>query len=452
MPNNYILLETISLTQSAASVTFDNLPASGYTDLKIVVSARSASATDRDQININFNGLTTNQSYRILYGIPGVATGSESGSKIRAGYISGNSSTASTFGSCDIYIPNYTSANAKSVSADGVSETNASPAGAQIGASLWNSTAAITSIAIVTDSGSDFLANSTFSLYGIAALGTNPVFGPKAIGGNIVEYDGTYWIHTFLASGVFTPQTGLTCDYLVIAGGGGGAGNYGGGGGAGGYKAGSGLSVASLTNYPVIVGAGGIGVPVTRGPGSNGSNSIFSFITSDGGGVGGSGNPQIAAEGPKNGGSGGANGGYVPSTAGVTTSVGTGISGQGNNGGASSGFGWKAGGGGGGAGAVGANGSNNGSIALGGNGGAGLSSSISGTAVTRAGGGGSGAGYIGTEGTAGTGGAGGGGNGSNTTNGSPGTANTGGGGGGGDQISNGGAGGSGIVIIRYPAA
>jgi hypothetical protein len=44
MPNNMILLETIALTQSAASVTFDNLPTSGYTDLKIVISARTEAA------------------------------------------------------------------------------------------------------------------------------------------------------------------------------------------------------------------------------------------------------------------------------------------------------------------------------------------------------------------------------------------------------------------------
>jgi hypothetical protein len=450
MPNNYILLETISLAQNTASVTFDNLPTSGYTDLKIVVSARTDRGGNPDQATIRFNGSTTDYTQRTL---EGYNNGTSSYSNTYAfAYVNASGSTASTFSNAEFYIPNYTGSTNKSFSIESAVENNSAAGGEFPAAGLWSNTAAITSITLISQVGANFVANSTFSLYGIAALGTNPVFGPKAIGGNIVEYDGTYWIHTFLASGVFTPQTGLTCDYLVIAGGGGGAGNYGGGGGAGGYKAGSGLSVASFANYPVIVGAGGIGVPASRAPGSNGSNSIFSSITSDGGGVGGSGNPQIAAEGPKNGGSGGANGGYVPSTAGVTTSVGTGISGQGNNGGASSGFGWKAGGGGGGASAAGANGSNNGSIALGGNGGAGTASSITGTSVTRAGGGGSGAGYIGTEGTAGTGGAGGGGNGSNTTNGSPGTANTGGGGGGGDQISNGGAGGSGIVIIRYPAA
>jgi hypothetical protein len=166
MPLQLYKIASTELTATTATVTFSSIP-QGYTDLKIVVSARSSSATDRDQINLNFNGLTTNQSHRILYGIPGIATGSESGTKIRVGYISGNSATANTFGSCDIYIPNYTSANAKSVSSEGVSEINASPAGAQIGASLWNSTAAITTIAIVSDNGADLLQGSTFTLYGI---------------------------------------------------------------------------------------------------------------------------------------------------------------------------------------------------------------------------------------------------------------------------------------------
>jgi hypothetical protein len=38
MTENYVLLETIELTQSAASVTFDNIPQTGYTDLVLKMS------------------------------------------------------------------------------------------------------------------------------------------------------------------------------------------------------------------------------------------------------------------------------------------------------------------------------------------------------------------------------------------------------------------------------
>jgi hypothetical protein len=450
MPNNYILLETIALTQSAASVTFDNLPTSGYTDLKVVMSARGTASLSSGYVDgiITFNGSTSGYSERMVYGIGSTASSAnQSSTGIKWNFATSSVTTASTFGNSEAYIPNYRSSTNKSVSVDTVAENNSSTVNIlALNAGLWSNTAAITSITITAGSGS-FDVNSTFSLYGIAAFGTTPVLAPKAFGGNSIENDGTYWIHTFTSSGIFTPQTSLACEYLVIAGGGSGGASYGGGGGAGGYRTGT-LSVLP-SNLPITVGAGGAS---STDRGNNGSDSIFSSITSTGGGGGGTGNPQQLSVGPGNGGSGGGVGGWVPSTNSTNTPIGTGAVGQGNNGGTSSGTGWKGGGGGGGAGAVGNNGSNNGSIALAGNGGAGLSSSISGTAVTRGGGGGGGAGFNGTEGTAGTGGAGGGGNGSNTTTGSAGTANTGGGGGGGDQNDSSGAGGSGIVIIRYPIA
>ena len=443
MPANYILLERIELNASAASVTFSNIPQSGYTDLKIVTSARTTHASD-DAIVIAFNGSSSTYSMRRLDGNGSTATSDNNTTNIRA-VTNDAGKTANTFGSWEAYIPNYTSSNFKSVSIDAVSENNATAANAQLVAGLWSTTSAITSMVFTSYNSANFVQYSTFSLYGLAAVGTTPAIAPKASGGNITT-DGTYWIHTFLTSGTFTPATSLTCDYLVVAGGGGGGNSYGGGGGAGGFKTANNFSISA--SFTVTVGAGGAGAA----PGTNGGNSVFSTITSNGGGGGGAGNPQSLAVGPTNGGSGGGVGGWVPSTNSTTTPVGTGISGQGNNGGNSSGTGWKGGGGGGGASAAGATGTNNGSIALGGAGGAGTASSITGASVTYAGGGGSGAGLSGADGTAGLGGAGGGGNGSNTGIGSAGTANTGGGGGGGDQNGLGGNGGSGIVIIRYPIA
>jgi hypothetical protein len=91
-----------------------------------------------------------------------------------------------------------------------------------------------------------------------------------------------------------------TVEYLVIAGGGGG-GSLGGGGGGGGYRtnftggSGGGASPESAftatlgTAYTVTLGAGGAGATSqSTGVGQNGSNSVFSIITSVGGGFGGS--------------------------------------------------------------------------------------------------------------------------------------------------------------------
>jgi hypothetical protein len=445
MPSeNYVLLERTELNASAASITFANIPQTGYTDLKIVASIRGDNANVYATCKLQFNGTgDTGMSSRHIVGTGSAAS---SNSALYVGDASGASSTSNTFGSFDIYIPNYTSSNNKSWSADTVSENNATEAYAELTAGLWSNTAAITSATIVAQS--NFVANSTFSLYGIAAVGTTPAIAPKADGGNIIDYDGTYWIHTFLTSGTFTPQTGLTCDYLVVAGGGGGftgitSDQYGGGGGAGGLRSTvtatggggsleSAISVVSNTAYAITVGAGGPS-------GTSGSNSVFSTITSTGGGFGngisgGSGGGSRSITGT------GAGGTASPSGQGFAGGSGTLIAGTAS-----------AAGGGGGAGAVGVNGNAGSGFGVAGNGGAGIASSITGTSVTRGGGGGGAGG-----GTDGTGGTGGGGNGNRAGVAGSGTINTGGGGGGAYGVGVGtgtpGAGGSGIVIIRYPAA
>lgn len=235
-------------------------------------------------------------------------------------------------------------------------------------------------------------------------------------------------VAVFFSGAASSSSTAFNLDYLIIGGGGGGGV---GGGGAGGYinsltgeSYGGGGSrpfsisiTPSTAQYIVTVGAGGAS-------GASGSNSaLFNIITSGGGG----GATSVGAGSA--GGSGG--GGYAGGG-------GDGISSMGYAGGASD----SAGGGGGGAGAI---GSSNSSSSVGGAGGAGLSSSITGTSVTRAGGGGGGGSSAGGAGGAGGGGAG------ASSNATAGTANTG-GGGGGVWYSSPGAGGSGVVILRYVTA
>tara|TARA_R110000822_G_scaffold1273_2_gene5774 strand:+ start:1887 stop:3257 length:1371 start_codon:yes stop_codon:yes gene_type:complete len=456
MAQNYILLETIELTQSAASVTFDNLPPSGYTDLKVVASFRGTTAALYEITAIRFNGLSTNLSSKSIEG-NGSAASSISNSFIYFGSGDGASATANTFSNIEAYIPNYTSSNYKSVSINSVGETNGTTIYSQLTAGLWSSIAAITSVEIVPTG--NFVANSTFSLYGVAADGTTPVTGPKASGGNIVANDGTYWYHAFLSSGTFTPATELSCDYLVVAGGASGGCRYGGGGGAGGLRStvgttGGGGSLESLIsvtaqNYPITIGAGGASLVGVALRGNNGSNSTFSIITSIGGGGGGTAvtfNDGIA------GGSGG--GGIYQGIGGAGTAN------QGFAGGAGKNPNKYPQGGGGGAGAVGQTPAS--STSNSGAGGAGVqitalsTPTLTGVSGYYAGGGGGGGSTDGGVAAPGAGGIGGGGSGGvvSGANGVAGVANTGSGGGGGwgEGTNASGAGGSGIVIIRYAMA
>jgi hypothetical protein len=248
-----------------------------------------------------------------------------------------------------------------------------------------------------------------------------------------------------------TQQATYEITYLVIAGGGGG-GSYG-GGGAGGYRTATGYTLIVGNVVTVTVGGGGAGAVY----GNTGSNSSLSgtgitTITSDGGGGGGG---LSANEPGKNGGSGGG-GGVLAST---STAGGTATSGQGYAGGTGTLNANYGAGGGGGSGGVGGNGTDGTTNALGGGGGDGTASSITGSSITRAGGGGGGAWTSPATGTStgGNGGSGGGGNGAGkaNTSGRPtaGSTNTGSGGGGrGLGAAVGSNGGSGVVILRIPAA
>jgi len=446
MAENYILLERVELNASAASISFSNIPQTGYTDLKIVFSARTTAAARDDFFKVQINGSSSNFSARVLYG-SGSGAASFSDTTGYAGAIDAANATANTFNNGEFYIPNYTSTTtAKSFSVDTVQEDNQAQAFITMVAGLWNpgTQAAITSITLVPNSGS-FVANSTFSLYGVAAFGTTPVIAPKAYGGNRIDNDGTYWYHTYTSSGTFTPQVGLTADCLVIAGGGGGGNNRGGGGGAGGlvYSAAQSLSV---TNYSVQIGAGGPGAPSgTNTGGTSGVNSFFGSIIATGGGYGGG---IVTLVNGGNGGSGGGGGGNAGSGAGTGGAASP--SGQGNAGGNGTG---NSSGGGGGSGAAGQTAP---STSAGGTGGAGLNTYSSFASVTSTGvsgfyaGGGGGGTYPSGTAAGGSGGAGTGG--SSSVNATAATINTGSGGGGSGEIGAGGAGGSGIIIVRYPIA
>ena len=301
-----------------------------------------------------------------------------------------------------------------------------------------------------------------------------------ATGGSISTV-GDYKIHTFTGPGTFTVSNAgnaagsNSVDYMIQAGGGGGGGGTGGGGGgAGGFresvpspaawtaspaaKSGGALPVTAPTGYSITIGGGGA-------ESNDGSNSVFSSITSNGGGSGGNDPGDPGGSGGSGGGAGGSPAGTGGSgnTAPTTPSQGS----SGGNGSPPTGYGGGAGGGGGGvlnAGIAGSGsgGSYPGPASVGGDGaGTAIQPSPSygtpgpSTPLRYYGGGGAGAvsgNHPGTPAPAtfkgpSVGGGGKGGKGSNPT---AGTTNTGGGGGGDNGFCGPGrAGGSGIVNIRY---
>lgn len=270
-----------------------------------------------------------------------------------------------------------------------------------------------------------------------------------ATGGTVTEV-GNYRLHTFTTSGTvnFTVATlgnspNTVVEYLVVAGGGAGGndrtmGYSGGGGGAGGFLTATSFTVAA-TSYTVTVGAGGaVGPSATVG--SPGGDSVFGTITATGGGVGARGHNVAGGPGGSGGGGSGGSGGGAGGTSTASPN-------QGNNGGAGRAPGFA--GAGGGAGAVG-----EGNADKTNTGGVGLANSITGSSVYYAGGGGAGTQTNSADpnNAGGNGGGGTGGSRSEDIAATAGGVNLGGGGGGGEynaSVDTGGAGGSGIVIIKY---
>jgi len=286
---------------------------------------------------------------------------------------------------------------------------------------------------------------------------TSAVSTLNATGGSITTV-GKYKIHTFTGDSFFVVTEGSAeCEYLVIAGGAGGGG-WGGGGGAGGYRCSvigefSGAQATSESRftaiegtYSVTVGAGG--ARGTNGPYVKGGTGEDSSITGPGVSVtsfGGGGGGNWSTGSGNNGGCGGGGSG--------TGAGGIGTPGQGFNGGPGQGSQsspYQGHDGGGGAGAVG----DEGSGVTGGNGGDRVSSLITGQAIFRAGGGGGHSPALGNPAYALGGNGGGGDSGSYYTQKAAtdglGSSGSGGGGAYGSQPAyQCGAGGSGVVIIRY---
>jgi len=277
------------------------------------------------------------------------------------------------------------------------------------------------------------------------------------------------------SSNTFRPVSAITsADFLIIAGGGaGGAGAWGGGGGAGGVVYYPGYTVSNSSDLALSVGSGGTVGAANLDPALNRSNNggdswinSSSTIAAKGGGAGSSygwnSGSQSNASGSNGGSGGGAseynsggNGGNAGTVSRLTIS---GATQYGNNGGSTPAQNYASGAGGGGAGAVGTSVT---ALGAGANGGAGINTFATwvnafptpfGVSGFIAGGGGGASGGA----TIGSGGSGGGGRGgyNGGYSGVDGTANTGGGGGGASYNGSSqpaGAGGSGLIIVRFIA-
>jgi hypothetical protein len=167
MANTYTLIEAKTLGSNAASMSFTSIP-STYTDLCLLISARSTRATySDDSLAVTFNGNTSSYSSKHLEGNGSSASSYSGGSANVSIYIPADgAATANTFSNNIVYIPNYAGSSNKSLSVDDLMETNATTAYMSLIAGLWSNTAAINQITLTGVFG-NIKTNSSAYLYGI---------------------------------------------------------------------------------------------------------------------------------------------------------------------------------------------------------------------------------------------------------------------------------------------
>lgn len=158
------------LASPAASVAFSSIPGT-YTNLLLIISARSAAAVTNEAILIEINTDTTASDY---INISAFLTGSYSGfphNDRELTFIPGASAATGAFSAIDAIFPSYAStANLKSISVKNsylqgsFSDSNFVLTFNPV---MWNNTAAIVTLTFTTNSGSNFVTGSVFTLYGL---------------------------------------------------------------------------------------------------------------------------------------------------------------------------------------------------------------------------------------------------------------------------------------------
>jgi hypothetical protein len=164
--NTYSQIASTTLGSAAASVTFSSI-AGTYTDL-VIVSSAANTAINANGMGIRFNSdSATNYSKTYLYGDGSSVVSGRGTNQTNISISNMPISSTGVFAATITHIQNYSNATTyKTVLSRGGGANTGNLVIAYVG--TWRSTAAITTIDLINDSG-NFAAGSTFNLYGITA-------------------------------------------------------------------------------------------------------------------------------------------------------------------------------------------------------------------------------------------------------------------------------------------
>jgi hypothetical protein len=156
------------LGSAAGSVTFSSI-SGAYTNLVLEMVGRSDAATAFVSFNVQFNGDTgSNYEFNQVYASGGSPGAGQAGSQSCIAFpnMPGATIAANYPGACSVRIPGYSGTTFYKGAIGMNAYVTNSTQQALLSGGGWNNAAAITSITI-TPSAGNFVAGSTFTLYGL---------------------------------------------------------------------------------------------------------------------------------------------------------------------------------------------------------------------------------------------------------------------------------------------
>lgn len=170
MPATYEAIASTTLSSAASTITFSSIP-NTYTDLRLVLVARSSRVDTTDPIYVRINSDTgSNYSMTYITGDGSTASSSRSTSISlwQIGSMPAANAAANLFNYCSMDFFSYSGLTNKTVLSEESRDMNGSGV-VDRRVLLWRSTSAINNIQFTSGSSSNFVTGTTATLYGIKA-------------------------------------------------------------------------------------------------------------------------------------------------------------------------------------------------------------------------------------------------------------------------------------------
>jgi hypothetical protein len=165
----YDSLATVTVSANTTTITFAGIPAD-YKHLQLRLIARNSLSQTYNFLRLRLNGATgASYSRHALLGNGSAASANASANDtlIGMGEIPAASASANIFGTAVIDILDYKDTNKNRTVRGLIGEDKNGSGTIYLASGAYYSTTAVTSLSLFCGDGGDFVANSTFALYGI---------------------------------------------------------------------------------------------------------------------------------------------------------------------------------------------------------------------------------------------------------------------------------------------